>query len=234
MGLADMALYQGRLAEGRSILELGIVGDRSGVNPNTGAKLTALAGARLLQGKKAEALQAAGKAVESSKEPRVLFEAANVFLEAGRPAEAQSLAKKLAENLEPDTQVYAHLITAKARLQQGDRAGGIRELEETQRNHDTWLRKYELGRAYLDAGKCPDAYIQFEQCLKNRGIATAVFLDDVPTTRYIPRVYYYMGRSQECLGSPAATDSYRSFLSMKAKGEEESIVADARLRLNSK
>jgi hypothetical protein len=43
-----------------------------------------------------------------------------------------------------------------------------------------------------------------------------------------------MGRTQQCLGSPAAADSYRSFLSMKANGDEESIVADARRRLNSK
>jgi tetratricopeptide (TPR) repeat protein/predicted Ser/Thr protein kinase len=233
MGLADMALYQGKLAEGRSILELGVAGDVSGSNPNTGPKLAALAGTRLLQGKTAEAIQAAGKALAASKEPRVLFEAANVYLDAGRVNEALSLAKSLDANLEPDIQAYAHMILAKARLRQGDREGGIRGLEETQKNHDTWLGRYELGRAYLEAGKFPEAYSQLEQCLKRRGEATAVFLDDVPTTRYLPPLHYYLGRVQEGLGSPAAAESYRTFLAIKEKGGADPLLADARRRLVS-
>jgi tetratricopeptide (TPR) repeat protein/predicted Ser/Thr protein kinase len=234
MGLADMALYQGKLSEGRSILELGIAGDISGKNPDAGPKETALAGVRLLQGKKTEAIQAAQKAVRLSSEPRVLFEAAEVYLDSGRMADALSLAKNLEADLKPDDQVYAHIIRSQARMHQGDRAGAIGELEEMQKEHDTWLGKFELGRADLEAGKCPDAYMQFEQCLKRVGEATAVFLDDVPTTRYIPPVYYYLGRAQECLGSPAATDSYRRFLAIKVKGNEDPLVADARRRLSKK
>jgi eukaryotic-like serine/threonine-protein kinase len=233
MGQADMALYQSKLAEGRSILELGVAGDISGSNPNSGPKLSALAGVQLLQGKTAEAIQAAARSVAISKEPRVLYEAANVYLDAGRINDALLLAKTLDANLEPDIQAYAHVIMAKARLHQGDREGGIRELEETQKNHDTWLGRYELGRAYLDAGKFPEAYTQLEQCLKRRGEATAVFFDDVPTVRYLPTVYYYLGRAQERLGSPAAIESYRTFLAIKEKGKGDPLVPDARRRLAS-
>jgi len=234
MGKADIALYQGKLAEGRLILESGIAGDVSGKNPNAGPKLAALARVRLQQGKKADAIQAAAKSVEASKEPRVLYEAANVYIDANRISDALSLARTLDANLEPEIQVYAHVIMAKARLHQGDREGGIRELEETNRKHDTWIGSYELGRAYLDAGKFPEAYMYFERCLKRRGEATAVFLDDVPTMRYLPPVYYYMGRAQDGLGSAAAVESYRTFLKIKEQATLDPLVADAHRRLDSK
>jgi tetratricopeptide (TPR) repeat protein len=233
MGLADLALYEGRLAEGASLLEKGIAGDRATRTSSAGAKLAMLAGARLQQGQKAEAVAAAAKAVEESKEDRVLFEAANVYLEAGRIPEALNLAKILDSRLEPAPQVYAHVVQAKAQLRQGNRVEAIRLLESTQKPLDTWLGRFELGRAYLEAGAFTEAYSQFEQCLKRRGEATAVFLDDVPTLRYLPPVYYYMGRAQEGLGSAAAAESYRVFLAIKEQGGEDPLIADARRRLGS-
>jgi hypothetical protein len=32
--------------------------------------------------------------------------------------------------------------------------------------------------------------------MKRRGEATAVFLDEVPSYRYLPPVYYYLGRAR--------------------------------------
>jgi hypothetical protein len=76
-----------------------------------------------------------------------------------------------------------------------------------------------------------EAYSELEVCLKRRGEATAAFLDEVPTYRLFPAVYYYMGRAQEGLKSPAAADSYRTFLQIKQKGEGDPLVADARRRV---
>jgi len=67
--------------------------------------------------------------------------------------------------------------------------------------------------------------------LKRKGEASAVFLDDVPTFRAFPPVYYYLGRAQEGLKSPAAADSYKALLSIKEKGDEAGLVADARRRV---
>ena len=232
LGLADVALYEGKLAEGTSLLEKAIAGDRATKTSGAGAKLAMLAGARLQKGQKAEGVSAAAKAVEESKEDRVLYEAANVYLETGRTAEAFGLAKTLDARLEPDPQVYAHILQAKVQLRQGDKENAIRLLVSTQKEVlDTWLGRFELGRAYLEAGAFTEAYSQFEQCLKRRGEATAVFLDDVPTLHYLPPVYYYMGRAQESLGSPAAAESYRAFVAIKEKGGEDPLIADARRRL---
>jgi hypothetical protein len=70
-------------------------------------------------------------------------------------------------------------------------------------------------------------------CLKRRGEATALILDESPAYHLFPPVYYYLGRAQEGLKSPAATDSFKTFLAMKAKVARDPLVLDARRRLGS-
>ena len=77
-----------------------------------------------------------------------------------------------------------------------------------------------------------EANSEFEACLRRKGEATAVFFDDVPSFRVLPDVYYYLGVSQEALGSKAAAgDSYREFLRIKERGEETNLTRDAKRRL---
>jgi hypothetical protein len=62
----------------------------------------------------------------------------------------------------------------------------------------------------------------------------AVFLDDVPSARYLPPVTYYLARVQEGLGSAVAPASYETFLSVKKAAEPfDPLVADARRRLSA-
>jgi hypothetical protein len=44
-------------------------------------------------------------------------------------------------------------------------------------------------------------------------------------------VYYYLGRAQEGLKSPAAAESFKQFLAIEAKGTGDPMIADARRRL---
>jgi hypothetical protein len=59
-----------------------------------------------------------------------------------------------------------------------------------------------------------------------------VFLDDVPTFRLMPAVYYYLGRAQEGLKSPAAAESYQTLIKLQPDGSGE-LVKDARHRLEA-
>ena len=62
----------------------------------------------------------------------------------------------------------------------------------------------------------------------------SIFLNDLPSFRYLDSLYYYIGRAQEGLGSPAAKDSYQKFLKIKEKADEGNpLVEDARKRLGS-
>ena len=130
----------------------------------------------------------------------------------------------------PEPQLYGKLLEGEARLSQGDAKQAINLFQAAQNIADSWFGRFDLGRAYLQAGLNTEADSEFEDCLKRRGEAAAIFLDDVPTYRFLPQVYYYMGRAQEALKSPAAKDSYRNFISIEEKGTGP-LLADARKRL---
>ena len=95
------------------------------------------------------------------------------------------------------------------------------------------MGRFDLGRAYVALEAFAEAGSELETCLKRRGEATALFLDEVPTYHAFPAVYYYLGRAQEGLKSPAAAESYKTFVGMKQKSEKDPLVADARHRLGS-
>jgi len=134
--------------------------------------------------------------------------------------------------IEPEPQMYGKLLEAETAIKRKDPRQAILLLQTAQKIYDTWLGHYDLGRAYLDAGMFTEADSEFELCLRRKGEASAVFLDDVPTFRVIPPLYYYLGRAQEGLKSPAAVDSYKTFISYQEKGVGP-LLSDARRRVNA-
>jgi tetratricopeptide (TPR) repeat protein/predicted Ser/Thr protein kinase len=232
-GLADLAIYEGRLADAKSILEKGIDADLAGKNVEAAAeKITTLASVYLLAREPAKAAAAIDRALISGKEDIVLYGGARVYIEAGQEAKARPLADQFAARLEPDPQAYAKQLDGEILLKRGMSRDAIRLFQESQKLADTWLGRYALGRAYLAAGKFTEADAEFDASLKRRGEATAIFLDDVPTYRYLPPVYYYLGLAREGLKSAGAAEAFRQFLAIK-KGGEDPQVADARRRLDS-
>jgi len=244
-GLADLALYQGRLEDAIQILEKGIALDdavgilQQGLTESPAAitaarKAAALGEAHLARGQVESALAAAQQAVALSREENVLFLAARLYLEGGRENQALQLASELSSGLQPESQAYAKLIEGGVELKHGRVQDAIRLFREAQNLADTWLGRLELGRAYVEAGAYTEAYSELESALKRRGEATAVFLDDIPTYRYLPAVYYYLGRAQEGLNSPAAAESYQTFLDIKENSDQDPLVTDARKRLETR
>ena len=89
-----------------------------------------------------------------------------------------------------------------------------------------------LARTYLSLEAFAEASSELEAIYKRRGEAAAVFLDDVPTYRYLPPALYDRGLAQEGLRSPAAKESYSSFLEIKKNGDlRDDLVAAARRRV---
>jgi tetratricopeptide (TPR) repeat protein len=234
-GLADVALYEGRLGDAVAILEQGIRGDRAAENEGEAArKLATLASALAALGRESEALTAADDAVASSRQPTVALPVAFVYLDLSRHDKAAGLAEELGARVGPDPQVYSKLITARAALTRGEAQTAIAVLGEAQQILDTWLGRYLLGRAYLEAGAFTEAHSELERCLERRGEATALFLDDVPTYRYLPPLHYWLGRALEGLGSDAAAESYRTFVEIKASSEGDPLVAEAQRRIHDR
>jgi tetratricopeptide (TPR) repeat protein len=95
---------------------------------------------------------------------------------------------------------------------------------------DTWLGHFDLGRAYLEADAYTQADSEFDRCLKRRGEALSLFLDEDPTYSYLPPVYYYQGRVREELKSAGAAESYREYIAIRGASKEDRLLADAKRR----
>ena len=233
-GLADLALFQGRIADARSILGPAIEADVAAPNPDEAArKLTTLAEAELAGGQKARAVAAADRAMGMSGDLAVVVSAARVLIEAGEERKALAAAEQLSARLEPDPQMYAGLLRAEAEMKRGSFREAIARLKEARKLADSWLVRYDLGRAYLDAGSFAEADAEFDVCVKRRGEAAAVYLDEVPTFRIFPPVYYQVGRVREGLKSPGAAEAFKTFLAFQT-GDGGPLAADARRRLAAK
>ena len=232
-GLADLALYEGKLADATGILEKAIGTAETAKDVESAAESTAtLAQVQFELGKVPQAVASAGKAAAGSKDLGVLYRAAQVYIAAGQEAKALELVAPLAQRLEAEPQVYAKLIVGEAQLKKGNARDSLNSFQEAQKLADTWLGHFDMGRAYLDAGAFTEASSEFDVCLKRRGEATSVFLDDIPSYHVLPAVYYYQGRAREGLNSPGAAESYKTFLAIKEKGAGDPLAADATKRLS--
>jgi eukaryotic-like serine/threonine-protein kinase len=231
-GLADLAVYEGRFADAVRILEQGASDDLAAKNPESAAeKFAALAHAQLLRGQSRDAVAAADKALARGQSVQVRFLAGRIFAETGEIAKAHKLAAGLGSELQAEPQAYAKIIEGKSALKQGDARQAIKELGEANSLLDTWIGRFELGRAYLEAGRFVEADSEFDRCVKRRGEALELFMDNVPTYGYFPLTYYYQGRVREGLKSPGFADPYRTYLSIRGQAGEDPLLPEIRRRL---
>ena len=233
-GLADLAMYEGRFADAVKILEPAIANDLAAHDTGAAAaKRVMLAQASLKTGKKSAAIAAADAAVAGGMDENLLYPAAMVFLDGGVPSKALALGDELTKRFEPDPQVYGKLIQGEIKLRKGDTREAIKIFEDAQKITDTWMGRFSLGRAYLEAASYTNADTELDTCLQRRGEVAAAFLDERPTFHYLPAVQYYLGRAREGLGSSGALDSYKAYLAMKQKSDHDPMVEDARKRVNA-
>ena len=231
-GLADLAAYQGRFNDAVKILEPAAAKDLAAKSADrASSKFAALAHIQLNRGQRAQAVAMAQKALDSSQAAKIRFLAARIYVEAGEIDKAASLAAKTSSEILPEPQAYGKIIQAIILLKNGNKAEAIKGLQDANNTLNSWIGHFELGRAYLEASAFPEATSEFDQCLKRRGEALALFLDEVPTYSYLPAVYYYQGRADEGLDPKAAAEAYRKFIAIQGKGEGGDLLHDAKKRL---
>jgi tetratricopeptide (TPR) repeat protein len=139
---------------------------------------------------------------------------------------------ELDKSLVPDTQALGMTLRGEIQLIEGDVRGAVATFVQSLKTSDTWMTRYLLGRAYVQAGEYQDADREFDNCERRKGEATAIYIDDVPTWRLIAPLYYYTGTARAALKRSTAADSFRTFVELKRDGDEKSaLVADAEKRL---
>jgi eukaryotic-like serine/threonine-protein kinase len=169
-GLADLAIHEGRAEDAVGILGAGIAADvENKSNYRAADKSLMLAEAHLVQGNSGLAVEAAERAVKLHDREEILFAAARIFSAAGREDRARAIAGDLGKKVQDVHQAYAKLVGADLSLRRGDTANALKCCDEAQAFVDTWLGRFALGRAYLEAGAFTEALSEFEKCEKAAG-----------------------------------------------------------------
>jgi tetratricopeptide (TPR) repeat protein len=232
-GLADLAVYEGRYSEAVAILEKGAADDLSGPKPDrdgAATKFWMLAQVQRLRGQTAAALLAAKRALELNNAFQTRFVAAQVYAALGETAKARQLAVGLAKELQIEPQAYAKLIEGEIALKNGDGREAVALFTAANNLLDTWIGRFDLGRAYVEIGRFAEADSEFDRCIKRRGEALSLFLD-FSTYGYFPPVYYYQGRAREGMKTAGFAESYKKYLSIRGKAGEDPLLAEVRKRL---
>lgn len=231
-GLANLALYQGRFKEGIQILEKGAAADVATKNLDAASdKYLMLGYASILLGEKQAAVAAAERALAGSKSIKTRFLAAGTFIEAGEKAKARKIAAGLASEIHAEPQAYAKLILGEIALRDHTPNLAIQLFTEAKDLLDTWIGRFDLGRAYLEAHAFGEADSEFDRCIKRRGEVLELFMDNMPTYSYLPVIYYYQGQDREGLKSRGFADSYRTYLGIRGESTEDPLVSEIRSRL---
>jgi len=235
IGLADLAMYQGRFDAAVPILEQGLADDEAAKNiAGAAAKTMALAEALYARADSGRAAAALQRARQSSKDPSVLVPAARLLLASGRAADAERIAEQLASALASQPRAYAHVIQAMVALDRDRPAQALDALKQAQKLADLWMVRFLMGVAYVEAGAYAEALSELGLCEKRRGEATAVFLDDIPTYRYMVPLSYWLGRAHEGLGARDAADRHlRAYLALRSPATDP-LAKDAAARVAGK
>jgi tetratricopeptide (TPR) repeat protein len=230
-GLGDVAAHEGRFSDAVRILGEGAAADLAAKNNDrAAAKFALLAHTHLRRGQKGPAVAAAQKAIANSNAVKIRFLAARAFVEGGDIAKARPLIAGLAKEVLAEPQAYAKIVEGGIALQSKDLRGAAKVLIEANDLLDTWIGHFDLGRAYLEANRFTQADSEFDNCVKRRGEALALFVDAEPTYSYFPVVYYYQGRAREGMETEGFAESYRSYLNIRGKSAEDPLLSEVRRR----
>ena len=231
-GLGDLASYQGQYADAGRILRAGATADLAARNTDgAAAKLIATAYAELSRGHSKEALAAADETLRTATSVKLQFLAGRIYIESGAPERATPLAERLAQELFVEPRAYAKQLQGLTALKAGDARQALTLLREANELFSTWLGEFDLGRASLQAGAFTQADSAFDICLnRRRGEALALFVDEEPTSAYLPQVYYYLGLVREGLKSSGAADAFRQYIALRGGSTDDVFLPEARRR----
>ncbi|MEE4163809.1 MAG: hypothetical protein V2I25_15005 [Woeseiaceae bacterium] len=220
LGLADVDLYTGRIVAARERLANAIRADINAGNDEAAAlKTVALAQSYADANDRPAAIAAAADALQLADGVAVRVPAAMVYLDAAETAAARAIADELLLEKDAHSRAYGQMLAGLARETEGDRTGAILALRRAIDTADLWLIRLQIGKAYLRAGSYPEALGEFTALQVRRGEAASLFLDDMPTYRWLAELPYWHGRVQEALSTrSAAQSSYAQFLALRPEG----------------
>jgi tetratricopeptide (TPR) repeat protein len=231
-GLADAAMYEGKPGDAESVLKTGIEEDRRAHDTDgLRTKQIALAEAGEALGRRPPFPALLDLANAAHGEENIVVPVALMLIRAGRDADAKALAAQLGQQLQPQPRAYAKVIEGEIARRQKRTLDAVEAFQAAQKLSDVWLARLGLGITYLEAEHNTEGLAELELCLKRRGEVTAMFLDDVPSYRYLVPLYYWLGRAQESVGqTQSAAANYKRYVALRAEMKDEAAAGARRRR----
>jgi tetratricopeptide (TPR) repeat protein len=233
-GLADLAMYEGRWDEAQTILDEGIAADEASKNTLARAgKLVMLAELHLAMNRTAQATRAAQEALKLTRDNAIVVPAGLVLIRTGPRAEAEAIASELVKGFQRRSRAYGAIVEGEIARASGRFVDAAEAFNRAKGFADLWLVRYLLGRTYVEAGRYVEAHPELALADKRRGEASAIFLDDVPSFRYLAPLPYWLGRAQEGMNPSSATavENYKRFLTLRPDAARDPLALDAQKRL---
>jgi tetratricopeptide (TPR) repeat protein len=231
LGLADIEIHHGNFTKARQILTQAIEADLSAEKTyHAAVKYIALAQTEFASGNENESLAAANEALNLSNQDSILVGAAGLFIYIGAVEQAQEIVAKLSAKFQKQSRAYGLMIQAAIKRTEGKYIEAFDLLGSAAQLADLWLIRLELGKTFLDAEYYVEALDEFVACEEKRGQATAVFLDDLPSYRYLSTLPYWIARAQQGLGNKvAAKQGYERFIALRPEGSPLASEAKSRM-----
>ena len=206
IGLADIAIFEGRYADAVGILSDGIAQDEADGNERgVGTKKIALAQARIALGEVDEGIQLIAD-LATTRSDGQLVPSAEIFAENGRFDDAFRIAERYREQLGPTARAYANLIDGINYVKQEEHVLAIESLRKALESADLWIVRYYLAQAYLGAGYPAEASAEFDSLINRRNEAAALFFDDVPTWRYTASLDEWKEKAASAISNLSASN----------------------------
>ena len=146
----------------------------------------------------------------------------------------RSIAAALSNELPTEPRAHAKVLEAELALSAGDPRRAISLVGEANGLIDTWIGRFELARAYLDAGAFAQADSELDRCFARRGEALALFLDEEPTFGMTPLLDYTQGRVREGLGTAGFAEAYQRYLDRRGAAGEDALLPEVRKRISAR
>ena len=232
LGLADIAMYEGDYAAAEDLLRPAIAADQAAGNiAGLAAKSIALAEAYEARGRRKEAIATAQATLKIGSSRPTAFSAGMVLLR--NDADARTVADSLSKEYSEQLRAYGKVLEGRLALKARRPVDAIDALLRAIKLADMWIARFELGVSYVETGHYPEGLAELLRCEQRRGEATALFLDENPTYRYLATLPYWLARAHQGMSNsgPAATN-FKTFLALRGpRGANDPLVADARKRI---
>ena len=230
IGLADLAAWEGHATETIEAITSGLANE--GRNNETlsaalrlfRAEIALQAGDRTLARSEARAALALDDTAAS------VFRVADLLVQSGDRSDALKHAEAVAAKSNVVTNWYRRILLARIGVVDSDFAA-LDDLEAAfSTERPMWVAHYSAGVMQLTRGRGREARVHFDWCLDHSAGASAAYLDDVPTLRYLPQARYWRARALEALADPAARGAYEEFLRLRRGASDDALAVDARKR----